>query len=78
MNRVVPSGRSTDSAALSWRGFAGIHRLQGEKVFAAVTQGAPEERSQRRVPPLRRGQPPSGGQPLTAPHAAVSVPMRSR
>jgi hypothetical protein len=35
--------------------------------FAAGAQGAPDERSQRPVPPLDRGQPPSGGQPLTAP-----------
>jgi hypothetical protein len=36
-------------------------------MFAGGAQGAPEERSQRTVPPLGRGQPPSGGQPLTAP-----------
>jgi hypothetical protein len=73
MNWVVPSGPSTHSTAPSWQELL-RSASKAEKVFAAGAEGPPEERSQRPVPPLRRGQPPSGGQPLTA----VSVPMRSR
>jgi hypothetical protein len=46
---------------------AAIHRLQGSEGVRSGAQGAPDERSQRPIPPLGRGRPPSGGQPLTAP-----------
>ena len=67
MNRVVRSGPSTDGTARSWQELLRSIASKGEKMFAAGAQGVPEERSQRPVPPLGRGQPPSGGQPLTAP-----------
>jgi hypothetical protein len=60
---VVPSGPSTVSTARSWQALLRSIASKGAKVFAAGAQGAPEERSQRPIPPLGRGQPPFGGQP---------------
>jgi hypothetical protein len=75
MNRELSRVPSMDSTARSWQGLLRCIASKGERAFAAGAQGAPEERSQRLVPPLE-GQPPPGGQPLTA-ASGRSFPMRS-
>ena len=74
MNRVVPSGPSTDGTARSWQELLRSIASKGEKVFAAGAQGAPE-RSQRTVAPLGRGQPPSGRPTPYGSDAAGLVPI---